>query len=393
MTNRKKRKKRNWHSNFNQYMQAIVNHPNYAGMPDPYKEDGEIRWVVTRQSEVGKKRLEWWDKKRKELGIKKGHAWISKVARKIHPFGEKPCQICGKEMSLDYIYPNKRGGKSPGAMSNAPDRFDGYHTYNLCCRSKHDTGRHKKNLERYGEDRRAYENWADGDWKAASWLMKVFNKFGLSPDHIGPISLGFAHRPKFQPLTPASNSAKNNRMSLADVKTLIKDESSGDAVVSWHSRFLWEKLKHKVISDRDAGKLSKLMRINLHCVLTILANISSEGFNDFLVNNFLHPEYAYYSIEFIDFDPSTGTFRSIVKKKGSKKQYHNNATRYVRISLESLRKYVKVGNRNVKGLINDTISAMLKTMITQLSNNENIGAKNTLFSILDALAVELASKF
>ncbi len=393
MTSRKKRKKRNWHDNFNKYMQAIVNHPNYAGMPDPYKEDGEIRWVVTRQSDVGKKRLAWWDKKRKELGLSRDHAWISKVARKTHPFGKKPCQICGKEMSLDYIYPNRRGGKSPGAMSNAPDRFDGYHSYNLCCRSKHDTGRHKDNLGRYGEDRRAYENWADGDWKAASWLMRVFNKFGLSPDHVGPISLGFAHRPKFHPLTAASNAAKNNRMSLKDVKTLIQDELTGDTVVSWHSRFLWDRLKHKVLSDKDAGKLSKLMRKNMHCVLTILARIGSKGHGDFLVKNFLHPEYAYYSIIFDGFDPLTGTFKRIFKTKGSKRQYQNNAKRYVRISLEALKKYVKVSNRNVKELINDTISPMIKTVVLHLKMGKPKEAKRVLYSILDTIAAELACDF
>jgi len=88
---------------------------------------------------------------------------------------------------------------SPGAMSNAPDGFDGFHTYNICCRAVQDTGRHPENLSRYIEDRRAYEHWSDGDWKAASWLMQ--KAYGICPvcgiegeitaDHIGPISLGF----------------------------------------------------------------------------------------------------------------------------------------------------------------------------------------------------------
>ncbi|MFH1098315.1 MAG: hypothetical protein V1723_00070, partial [Candidatus Uhrbacteria bacterium] len=219
-----KRIKRDWHPNFKKYMKFISEHPNYAGMPFLYKKDGSIRWVVTRNSEAGQARLKWWDKKRKELGLPKGDAWISKTARAIHPTGEKPCQICGNVMSLDYIYPNKRNSTSPGAMSNAPDRLDGYHTYNLCCRSKQDTGRHKSNLARYGEDRRAYENWSEGDWKAASWLMKEFQKHGASPDHLGPISLGFNHRPKFRPLTRAANSARNNRMTFEDIKLLLQEE-------------------------------------------------------------------------------------------------------------------------------------------------------------------------
>ena len=46
-------------------------------------------------------------------------------------------------------------------------------------------------LTRYGQDRRVYENWADGDWKMADRLMSLFRKNGISADHIGPISLGF----------------------------------------------------------------------------------------------------------------------------------------------------------------------------------------------------------
>src|SRR5690606_11799863 len=40
-----------------------------------------------------------------------------------------------------------RGRLSPGAMSNAPDRLDGFHTYNLCCRQSQDTGRIAANLK------------------------------------------------------------------------------------------------------------------------------------------------------------------------------------------------------------------------------------------------------
>src|SRR3989344_1701512 len=129
-----KRIKRDWHPNFKKYLKFITEHKNYAGIPFLYKKDGSIRWGGTGNGEAGQ------------------------AGRAIHPTREKPCQICGNVMSLDCICPNKRNSLSAGAMSNAPDRLDGYHTYNLCCRSKQDTGRHKSNLARYGEDRRAYEN-------------------------------------------------------------------------------------------------------------------------------------------------------------------------------------------------------------------------------------------
>lgn len=107
-------------------------------------------------------------------------------------------QIKTAEDLKDWIYENQtkissKSFLSPGVMSNSPDRFDGFHSDGNCCRSKSDKGRHKENLQRYGQDRRVYENWADGDWKQADRLMSVFRKYGLSADHIGPISLGFCN--------------------------------------------------------------------------------------------------------------------------------------------------------------------------------------------------------
>ena len=355
-------------------------------MPEPYKKDGEVRWIAFRSSDLGKKRLAWWDKQREKLNIPKEGKWISKVARKIHPTGEKPCQNCGKYMKLDYVYPNKLGTKSPGAMSNAPDRFDGYHTYNLCCRSKEDTGRHKENLQRYGEDRRVYEYWTDGDWKAASWLMQVFRKNKVSPDHVGPISLGFCHRPKFNSMTLSDNTAKNNRMTLKDVQSLIADELAGEQVVSWHSKFVWNLLKSKVRTTEDAWLLSKLMRRNMHYVLRILYIIHNAGFDKFL-EGFLNFDYANYSVTFEGFDPKTGTYSKIVKIKGTKKQYANNAARYIRKSLASLEKYNEKENRKLSDWNNEEIDIKIEKMLDLLSSNKSSEARVILLDILRELAV------
>ena len=456
------RQKRAWHPKFKQYMRFIVEHPNYKGMPFPYKDNGKIRWIVARSSKIGLARLKWWDKKREKLGILKEGPWISKVARIIHPTelrGLKPCQICGEELSISYIYPNKNSLKklntittkfqfssykedideivnalldslgkeglsaikkafnismsirinensiaqyikenkkprlSPGVMCDPPDRLDGFHTYNAPCRPLEDKGRHKSNLARYGEDRRAYEYWSEGDWKAASWLMKEFNKHGLSPDHIGPISLGFSHRPKFNPLTSSRNSAKNNRMSLHDVKTLIADEKARDTVVSWHSKFIWDRLKNAVATDSDALKLSKIMRQNLHNVLIILSEISRKGFDQFLISNYLHPEFAYYSIRVVDFDSKTGNYKKIEKKEGNLKQYSNNAKRYIRISLKSLKDYRLVKNRNAKISKSDKVRELLDMTIKKLSLKEYAEAKSYLNQTLNQLAEELRAEF
>jgi hypothetical protein len=357
-----------------------------------YKKDGEIRWVVTRSSEAGQARLKWWDSKRKDLGLPKGDAWISKTARAIHPTGKKPCQICGKIMSLDYIYPNKRNSMSPGVMSNAPDRLDGYHTYNLCCRSKQDTGRHKSNLARYGEDRRAYENWSEGDWKAASWLMKEFQKHGISPDHLGPISLGFSHRPKFRPLTRAANSARNNRMTYEDIKMLLEEEMV-EPIISSHSKYVWDLLKNKVKNDADALKLGKLMRENMHHILSIFSYLTEKGYKDFLIKNFLHPEYANYSIRFDIFDPKTGSFKEMVKTVGTKKQYANNAKRYIRISFESLKQYSLKKNRNLKNWLDDDIKGKLNEVTTALDEKQDKKALLKLNETFEIIAEQLSKKF
>ena len=387
-----KRNKRNWHQKFKKYMQFIVNHPNYKGMPFLYKDNGEIRWIVARSSEKGLARLKWWDKKRKKLGIPKRGAWISKIAKAIHPTGEKPCQICGKVMKLDYVYPNKRGGLSPGVMSNAPDRLDGFHSYNLCCRSKHDKGRHKSNLARYGEDRRAYENWAEGDWKAASWLMKEFQKHGVSADHLGPISLGFRHIPRFRPLSRAANSARNNRMTLNDVKILITDEKKED-IISKHSEYIWNLLKNKVKNDMDALRLSKLMRENLHHILSIFSFLVGKGCKDFLIRNFLHPEYANYSIKFDGFDPKTGLYKKMIKTKGTKKQYRNNTKRYIRISFESLKQYSLKKNRNLKQWLINDIESILEEAVQYIKQGEEKKALSKLFSAFEVVAKNLTRKF
>lgn len=151
----------------------------------------------------------------------------------------------------EYI-PQEPSILSPGAMSNAPDRFDGFHSFNQCCRSTADQGRSQSNLKAYTTDRRVFEYWTEGNWIAADRLMGqiranfsnelCFNGHSgpCSADHIGPLSLGFTHRPEFQFLCKSCNSAKNNRMVLREVVYLREVEAKGESVISWHSKALWD---------------------------------------------------------------------------------------------------------------------------------------------------------
>jgi len=445
--------KRVWHPNFLKYTEFIVKHENYKGLFFERGDDKRVKWVITGKSENGQQRRTWWDKQCKKHGIKLEAGCYAKVALKIHPTKKHTCQICGRELSLEYVYPNKRtitgfkkefgitvapfskdifqiinelvktevdiekakrifkiksseklskenlkdylqkyfvesfakGLLSPGAMSNSPDRFDGYHSDGACCRHESDKGRYKSNLQRYGQDRRVYENWADGDWKMADRLMSLFRKHGMSADHIGPISLGFCHRPKFHPLTKAENSAKNNRMSLKDVEVLLADEKK-EQIVSWHSKFIWDKLKNKVTNDKDAVKLSDLMRKNLHHILIVFSMIDEKGYGEFL-EQFLNPEYSFFDYQFEGFKPETGQYKKVVSKKLTGKNQQNNIKRYYRVAFDKLKEYKEIENRKTNIWNNKDVDTELEKLFLLLKAKKKKEAKSQLENIFKKLAV------
>ena len=451
------------HDNFSEYQKFIVSHLNYESLPSKTNNLGEITWVRVKDVQ----RTQWWD----ELKVNLKYKDRASVARAIHPAelgGYKPCQVCGRKMSIHNVYPDLRAtkkiaaefpeigmthfsleisevalkveeaygtsglsklatifkyrgeisnavslasglidlgkGLSPGVMSNAPDRLDGFHTYNACCRAVQDTGRHSSNLSRYSSDRRAYENWADGNWRGADRLMGKFHSSTemvacpncrsiskMTADHIGPISLGFTHRMYFLPLCKECNSKKNNRMSLSDITALIAAEKVGEEIISWHSKFLWNLLKEKINTDHQALVASKLLRKNMHYVMCILSTLQEAGFIDFL-ESYLHPEFAAFDYNFSFFDIATGKFIATefpVDSLNTRKQ----AERYVRISFESLREYSKKENRNSMCWVDDEVDSMLKEVEILLKNGSNTSAKELIDKILSRLAKVLVSSF
>lgn len=457
------RQERSLHKNFIDYQYFIANHSNYLSLPNKFNKSGEITWVRVKD----KSRTEWWDNLKVQLKLPDR----ASVARAIHPKelkGMKPCQVCGKMLSINYRYLNESSFKylrqlipslednrlkytiediahiisnfevtdfsrllvtatnesqgfnkvtlnnidfifnsnllSPGVMSNAPDRLDGFHTYNACCRTVQDTGRNKSNLARYSQDRRAYENWAEGNWRAANRLMGKYASYQkqincpgcgkvskMTADHIGPISLGFTHRMKFKPLCINCNSSKNNRLTLDDVKILIEDENHGELVVSWHSQYLWNELKNRIETDEDALKLSVLMRRNLHSVLTILAIILENNGQDFL-RDFLHPEYAFLEYDFSSFDPATGIFE-VKEYRVESKNSVKNAERYIRISMDSLGEYSNKKNRRILEVENKNLSTHLNALTNHIKNEDFKNARNVLMNTLKVNALSLSNLF
>ena len=252
---------------------------------------------------------------------------------------------------------------SPGVMSNAPDRLDGFHTYNLCCRSGQDTGRSRENLRTYGVDRRAFEHWSEGDWVAADLLMHSTSRGScprceeirdLTADHVGPISLGFRHMPYFEAVCGSCNSAKNNRMSFDDVDALRRLDSEVDRVVSWHAASLWKRSKDRVDDRESALRLSKLLNVNQHEFLRLLLRARAAGVPDALMQ-FLSPGYSENRAEFVGLNPETLRYERIERTRRQPTYALSKATRLVRIAFEALDDYALKEKRNVQAVPGDLL--------------------------------------
>lgn len=416
-----------WHRRFLRYMDEIVNHPNYKGLPIKKKPDGSYAWIATAKSEIGQQRIDWCIGKAQELDFVAKHeaypGMYADVMLEIHPSKWKVCQICGKEMSLYYHYPNanflkslnkkfgtdfsdcnhisdiwdelinqgvrkldiaafliskgnlnldvhtaekdeiidaleyacRKGDKKclgPGAMSNFPDRYDGFHTYNRCCRATQDKGRSKENLKSYTKDRRAYEYWSDGNIHAANQFMGSSFFDGTSADHIGPISLGFVHDSRYlQPMPSGDNSSKRDRLQIVDIESIIETENrTGVYPMSWQSKLLWEYIKenYKInpnkVSTVYRDALKQNMTNFMFILLSILETCSNNG-EDFLVSAFLEPNYEYFKYSYT-FNEKGEIIAKTDRHYTERNQYETD--RYRRIAIEAVYDYNEKDNRHNK---------------------------------------------
>lgn len=429
-----------YHPNFIKYMDKIIHHPNYAGLPIRFKKNGSPVWVAPKKSKdgIGTRRIDWANKKAIELGFETSSKKYADTMFAIHPTKRKVCQLCGETMDLHYIYPTKNtirffekefgyvfnrydsiydvilqipkyeeeireylikkadlpeiyknkttskiiqtveykcrmGGKnifSPGAMSNFPDRFDGFHSYNLCCRKLKDKGRHDANMATYNKDRRAYEYWSDGNIAAANQLMRDPSVFsGLSADHIGPISLGFIHDPYYlQPMSSSDNSSKRDRLYEDDMQKLITIENKTNiSPVSFFARNIWEFIKNDYQSENRIFSLEwyrdilKQNMLNFMESVWILLNTDDRlVIENFFKVNYFQPKYEkFFGYRYI-FNPD-GTIKE-TKKRNLTAATEKEFSRFVRISLESVYDFhdKSIENRNNKSSISNVEISTLK---------------------------------
>lgn len=295
----------------------------------------------------------------------------------------------------NYI-PKEPSMLGPGAMSNPPDRLDGFHTYNRCCRHKADKGRSKENLASYSTDRRAFENWSDGNWITANKLMGYINSNAdmkqqhcgndgngqkhprpCSADHIGPISLGFCHRPEFQLLCTPCNSAKNNRMYFSDVQHLINIEQSDIEIVTWYAKPIWDNCKSQVTDKESALRLSRVMRDNRNVAMLLLHFFMENNEYLFLLS-LLNLQYADFEYSIIP--ESIKIHKQIVtvdfSQKTSTLKYVNiQKTRKIRVAFSALDEYSKKENRNGYVYTNTQIEDLKSEALKLLKSTDSFHAE------------------
>lgn len=451
-----------WSKEFLEYEEFIVNHPNYKGLPITKSKDGKYNWIAPAQSETGKKRKQWVEEKGEELGIRNNFdGFYAAVMLSIHPTKEKPCQICGKTMSLYYHYPNANLAKSlkkefgyecdiyesifdicdnlkkngipenkiieflkskcklqddytdletlithcelkcrsglskmlgPGAMSNFPDRYDGFHTYNRCCRSSEDKGRSRENLKSYTRDRRAYEYFSDGNIQAANKFMNSSFFRGTSADHIIPVSLGGVHDPHYlQKMAAGENSSKRDRLSRNDVMRAVEIENkTGISAVYWYSLLLWEFLKSNVENSvqADFENFRNLMKQNINDfleILYIIKSIPNEMGVEFIVSALIEPKRKFFEADYaFNADGSFKTMERHITQRAAAE-----FEQIKRISIESLDDYHEKENRHLSPDFSDEETEKIKELSEFIENGEDEKANSLLREIMELIQKRL----
>ena len=452
-----------WHPLFIDYMNMIVEHENYKGLPITRKDNGDLSWIATAKSEIGKKRVEWAHKKATSLGIEIGPGVFQKVMYEIHPTKEKVCQTCGKTMSISYVYPNVsfvkklekvfhyetdtltsiyeivedlsnsfdekeiylffqktfnikekisiiddllvqveqkcRLGKSkllgPGAMSNFPDRYDGFHTYNRCCRSTEDKGRSAENLKSYTKDRRAYEYWSDGNIHAANSYMGSSFFAGSSADHIGPISLGFVHDSLFlRKMSSGDNSSKRDRLLFEDIQEIINVENLQNVNgMSWYSQLIWSYIKSKYENHVDLIDNYRLAlkenMTNFMYILWILLEKGGEKSKEFLIESFLKPKLEYFQYDYTFGEDGIITNSS---PRNFTKATNKEEKRFYRIAFQGVDDYNAKENRNTKPYLSDKEKVVIEEIIKYILSSHYNEAEIKLRKLIDTKQIIIIEK-
>lgn len=242
----------------------------------------------------------------------------------------------------------------------------------------------------YTKDRRAYEYWSDGNIHAANQFMGSAFFDGTSADHIGPISLGFVHDPRYlQPMLGGDNSSKRDRLQIVDIESIIETEQrTGIYPMSWQSKLIWEFIRENYAANpekvptvyRDA--LKQNMANFMFILLTILETCPENG-EDFLVAAFLEPNYKYFKYSYT-FNAKGEIIAKTDRHYTDRNQYETD--RYKRIAIESVYDYSEKDNRHNKRNLTSSETAVLKSICDNIESGSSFAyCKQLVINLMETI--------
>ena len=229
-------------------------------------------------------------------------------------------------------------------------------------------------MDTYNQDRRAYENWSEGNIRAANQFMKnpIFD--GISADHIGPISLGFVHDPRFiRPMITRNNSARRDRISKDDLDKLVEiEERTGICAASWYAQSIWNYIKANYTANADKIEMVYYTALKqnitnfMHLLYKIVAATGDAG-ESVLASIFLAPTYAAY----FDFDYTFDNDGNILQQtpRNRTERAADEYERYKRIAIDSLTDYSLKTNRKIKPEISATSNLAIDGIISLINDS------------------------
>ena len=317
-------------------------------------------WDQIKESDVADERIRLFFERKFELP-----EINNKSKKDIIEMCERKCREDGRALL------------SPGAMSNFPDRFDGFHTYNRCCRTEQDKGRSRENLKSYTKNRRAYEYWSDGNLHAANMFMGSQHFAGVSADHIGPISLGFVHDPRYlRPMSSSDNSTKRDRLLVEDIEEILAVEAKTSIYpMSWYSTSIWEFIKENYAKHPEfvPSVYRDMLKQNMSNFMYMLQIIADHpGGTHFLLEELIDSKKTDFLFAY-EFDKS-GNITMTTNRNFTERNI-NEFTRFKRIALEAVSDYASKENRNIKqDLVDDEHSRLgsLCKMIESIDSSDEL---------------------
>lgn len=362
-------------------------YPNKTAIADIKKTFGKEYSIIDHISDIWD---DLWEEGYSELEL--GKYFFTKCS-----IDEDPSLLSKEEIIAKLEYACRVNGKSllgPGAMSNAPDRFDGFHSYNRCCRKKEDRGRWNSNMDSYNQDRRAYEYWSDGNIHAANKFMRNEIFKGRSADHIGPISLGFVHDPRYlQPMAGNQNSSKRDRLSLEDLNKILEIEKrTGIYPVSWYAKRIWEFIKANFEShpEKIETVYREAMKQNMTNFMYLLYEIliqTEDAGKELLTEFFLAPNYKCF-----EYDYQFNRLGEIISQtpRHRTERSKGDMERYKRIAMDAVINYVEKENRNLKPSISQPNMKSIQAIITLIKNNgDKEEIKQSIIQTINAIQEDL----